>query len=294
MSARSFSMSKTKKFGNVKISNTPDQIIVTLHKTDVVVYNKNDGSIRLNTGGWHTPTTKTAINNALSQLEDITGHNFPRISQVKGKWYLGEMEFRDGMKYAKRKLNPMRRMTDEYNIGHLEDFSPKIQEKIIDKYRDINVDHDWWEYTYEDMKNILGILGFDYVEISFSGFSSQGDGASFTGYFKPAKKSELKHRVKVLHKDYAPDFPVFGFEQMEFSEEELEDSLKIERIDSRYSHENTVTTDNEDLKEFVRNFSHYIYRQLEREYDYLTSDEAVRETIEANEYEFDERTLKIV
>ena len=30
------------------------------------------------------------------------------------------------------------------------------------------------------------------------------------------------------------------------------------------------------------------YRLLEREYEYLTSDDAIKETIEANEYEFDE------
>ena len=66
MSARSFDLNKTKKFGNVKITSTPDEIVVTLHQTDVVVYNKKNGSIRLNSGGWRTNTTKTAINNALS------------------------------------------------------------------------------------------------------------------------------------------------------------------------------------------------------------------------------------
>ena len=40
--------------------------------------------------------------------------------------------------------------------------------------------------------------------------------------------------------------------------------------------------------EALRDLARWLYRQLEREYDYLTPDEAVDEAITANEYTFTE------
>ena len=42
----------------------------------------------------------------------------------------------------------------------------------------------------------------------------------------------------------------------------------------------------ETVTEALRDLARWLYRQLEREYDYLTSDEAVDEAIVANEYSF--------
>jgi hypothetical protein len=38
----------------------------------------------------------------------------------------------------------------------------------------------------------------------------------------------------------------------------------------------------------LRDLANWLYRQLEQEYDYLTSDEAVDETLIANDYTFTE------
>lgn len=46
--------------------------------------------------------------------------------------------------------------------------------------------------------------------------------------------------------------------------------------------------DQDEIAETLRDYMHWIYRQLEKEYDYLNSDEAVDESIKANEYEFTE------
>jgi hypothetical protein len=42
----------------------------------------------------------------------------------------------------------------------------------------------------------------------------------------------------------------------------------------------------ETVIEALRDLARWLYRQLEREYDYLSSDEAVDETIIANDYTF--------
>jgi hypothetical protein len=42
------------------------------------------------------------------------------------------------------------------------------------------------------------------------------------------------------------------------------------------------------ITDFAREKSKEIYRDLEKEYDYLHSDEYIQEIIEENDYEFDE------
>jgi len=48
-----------------------------------------------------------------------------------------------------------------------------------------------------------------------------------------------------------------------------------------------MTADAEDVvSEALRDLARWLYRQLEREYEFLTSDEAVDEAITANDYSF--------
>jgi hypothetical protein len=108
MSARTFDINKTKKYGNVTVINNELGIAVVLHMTEVVVYSESLNKIYLSSGGWKTPTTKLAINNALRQLETLTGQEFPTLVQVNGKWFLDSfdksgfkrIDFQDGMELA--------------------------------------------------------------------------------------------------------------------------------------------------------------------------------------------------
>lgn len=54
-------------------------------------------------------------------------------------------------------------------------------------------DHDWWEFIYGEWKNALELIGFSDAEISFRGFWSQGDGASFT-----CKRVDLEKLIPFL------------------------------------------------------------------------------------------------
>lgn len=73
------------------------------------------------------------------------------------------------------------------------DFTP-AQLACIEQHRDINVDHEWWDYTYDNFVEVLAAFGIDVdtttectskgrtysrPKIYFSGFWSQGDGAQF-------------------------------------------------------------------------------------------------------------------
>jgi hypothetical protein len=194
-------------------------------------------------------------------------------------------------------------------------------ESFINAHREINVDHEWWDSTYDDFGQICTILGIelDRDEPSFSGFWSQGDGASWTGRYRaqglgyagleplytydwaPAKirehapQDEELHRIAdelcLLARIYGPVYAV------------------VRRHDSRYVHSSTMCVseweyyderDMDDVDEKIidhveeallhafQALAQWLYKTLEAEYDYLTSDEAVIETLEANEIEEDE------
>lgn len=158
-------------------------------------------------------------------------------------------------------------------------------------------EQDWADFLLERWKcETLPALGFDNAEIQYSGFWSQGDGASFTcsvDFLKycDAFGASLRPMVRRLIEK--------GSVQM---------WAKIARISHRYSHENTVCGDwevdnNTDshplLYDYVGNVCANIiydaratmrklYRELEKEYDYQTSEEQVVDAIRANEYTFTE------
>jgi hypothetical protein len=63
----------------------------------------------------------------------------------------------------------------EYN-----ELSEDIKQKVLEKFADVNVDYDWWmDSVYDYQTNELERAGLTNPDIQFSGFYSQGDGASF-------------------------------------------------------------------------------------------------------------------
>jgi len=212
---------------------------------------------------------------------------------------------------------------DEYSF---EELSDEAKEKALDAMRDINTDRSGWdEPITTDFENEMGEFGLDNVKISYSGFYSQGDGASFTGNVIDAKTFmakalDMKDTEWIdMSNDENPedegsrlraDLLDIGFDTRE---KLTPDNFYIEivRTSNRHSHENTIEgkVSIEDIPESIedeipsqaieneiqgkvtnwaRAKSKELYRNLERYYDDLTSDEEVKGTIIANEYKFDE------
>lgn len=178
------------------------------------------------------------------------------------------------------------------------DLPEDVKEQLRDKHRYVNVDVDWWEYTYDWAREEAAKFGLDIDKIYFSGFSSQGDGASFTGslYFKECNEDTLPEDVRdvyrAIHEQYA---------LMKVVDPEVEFSVKITQH-GNYSHENTMhfefyveeiegyeryeryEPDEETIEEALRDYARWIYRTLEKDYDYLISDEAIDEWLSDSEY----------
>jgi len=183
-----------------------------------------------------------------------------------------------------------------------DELTPQQQAKVLDNLRDINTDFEWWESSYDFYKILLGYMGFEGVEISFSGFSSQGDGASFTA----DRYSYAKDAVKKI-REASPTDTAFTQCAKEIQHRYFYGITGIVcRKSTMYAHQNTVEAEifnskgewigqkpEQEFNTIIRRLMKHIYRQLEEEYDDLTSDEQVKEAIEANEYFFNPVTLEI-
>jgi hypothetical protein len=202
--------------------------------------------------------------------------------------------------------------TTVYQFSELSDTA---KEKARSWYRELGPHDDWWAAVYEDFERVCEILGLRLKTtpvrlmgggmrakpcIWFSGFWSQGDGAFFEGYLRHAKGAVARIR------DYAPtDATLHGItDRLQVIQRRNFYQLAAEASHrGRYYHEYTMSVDvtrdsltcqspTEDAEEIVtealRDLARWLYRQLEAEYDHLTSDEAIEEGIIVNEYTFTE------
>lgn len=158
------------------------------------------------------------------------------------------------------------------DVYKLSELSEKAQKKAILKHCNINVDHDWWDYTYHDAERVkIKITGFDI-----------GRSEDCTGDFMDrAEESAL-----AIVAEHGPDCE---------TRKTAENYLK-ERSALLVTAEKDEDTDDisreaehqlEDLdRAFLRSILGDYLITLRKEYEYLTSEEQIRESIEANEMEF--------
>ena len=195
--------------------------------------------------------------------------------------------------------------TINVNLYTFEELSPEAQKKAIEKYHDINVDYNWWEFIYENFTEKNNKY-FDIDKIYFSGFYSQGDGAMFEyknvtksflfsiidGLNLPNWKKEILKNVDFsfygdhsgprsnfyCHENTAAHFcdwyePRLNYDKMNCNniEDFLHDHLNIIQKEVIFKY---------------KNLCRELYRNLEKEYNFLTSEEAIKETLICNDYEF--------
>ena len=173
--------------------------------------------------------------------------------------------------------------TKTYQIYKYNELTEEQQTTVLENYRDINTHEDWWEPIYED----ISIPGYSNIDVNFSGFWSQGDGASLTATIDLCawlKSKQLANQYRALYN----------------AAKKGDVNAEIIRNSSRYSHEHTISASvnaeadvylYEDvvenlLTEDARNESRKIYKQLEAYYNELTSDDAIVDTLLANDYNF--------
>lgn len=188
-----------------------------------------------------------------------------------------------------------------------EELSQKAQRRVLDAIRETEPDADWYVDTLCDVNRTATRLGISIdrdgkgksLNIRFSGFWSQGDGASFTGRYAHHPNAPTDIR------EYAPrDAELHRIADL-LDELQNANTTSIKATISRnhnvrYSHENSVDIivtrgDDDDavsaqvdaqLCDLLRDFMRWIYKQLETEYENQTSDERLAEIVDANEMVF--------
>jgi hypothetical protein len=186
----------------------------------------------------------------------------------------------------------------ETTVYTFEELSEAAQEKAIERYREADsLDYQWWDFVYENVKCLGALIGIEIDRIYFSGFWSQGDGACFEGSYSYKKggvkalKNEAPHEEE-LHK--------IATDLQEIQRRAFYALSANVKHQGHYQHEfctsisvddarrwNASEEDEEGISEALRDFMRWIYSRLASEYEYLTSDEVIRETLISNEYEFD-------
>lgn len=202
------------------------------------------------------------------------------------------------------------------NLYNFEELSDEAQKKAINDMRDIHVNYFGWDdYIIEDFVNTLETYGLTDPKVEYTGFYSQGDGLSFTS---PSVDLVKLMEQSGTDKTY-PNFYKY------IKDQSLDYECYIDRIERHYSHENSVilrirNLDNlldpdeqrtlcekldryldedylnpeeseiteleRELNRFIQRTARAMYQQLQTEYEYLSSDENIIETIEANDYLF--------
>lgn len=164
--------------------------------------------------------------------------------------------------------------TKVYKFSEL---SESAKQKAIEKMHDINFSWgDWWENVYEDAAQIgLKITGFDIDRGSYC----KGEFLEDANYTANKIIQEHGHTCETYK-------TASGFLQ-DWSNlvEKYSDGIEKDKVaeDNEYEFDK----DADDLEnEFLKSICEDYRINLQKEYEYLSSEDAIIETIEANEYEF--------
>ena len=159
----------------------------------------------------------------------------------------------------------MRIETTKRNLYKWEELNDKAKENAVDELYDINIDFEWWYHFCEDAENIgLKITEWDL------GRSNYCHGAFVLSAEEVAANIFRDHGINCETYKTATDFmkkhdPLFAaYLDTEDGEDEL---LELEQ-------------------DFLLSLCEDYLVILSKEYEYRISDEAIIETIKANEYEF--------
>jgi len=164
--------------------------------------------------------------------------------------------------------------TIEINIYQFNELSEEAKEKALLNLSDINIDYEWWSSTYEDAKQIgLNITSFDLDR-----------NRHCKGVFD-LSASEVAQNILNEHGEDCRTYKTADAFMAEW------DPIFSDYMDESSENYESAGLENKLMEieaEFLNSLLSDYAMMLQEECDYLQSDEAIIETIEANEYEFNE------
>lgn len=186
--------------------------------------------------------------------------------------------------------------TIETKVYKFSELGKKAKDRAIEILRNDPhfPDHGWYEPDIEHCQGGLAKMGYEDSEIMFSGFWSQGDGASFTAtvdlekWLKDNRLATKYRKLLNVWKEGQVNVKITRSTAMNYVHEYMMDA-EVE-LDFSIDHPKDVEKQAEELQEtmteFAREVARKIYKSLEESYNYHSSEDAAVEEITANEWEF--------
>jgi len=162
--------------------------------------------------------------------------------------------------------------TIEIQIYKFDELSENAKQNALNKYCDINVCHDWYEFTFDDAKEIgLKIDSFDLDRNRHA-----------NGIFLLAA-NEVAQNIFNNHGENCKTFKIAA----SFIEDWQPIFNDYMNEDSKNYECNDLEDKMNDLEnDFLKSLLHDYSIMLQNECEYLQSEEAIKETILCNDYDF--------
>lgn len=164
--------------------------------------------------------------------------------------------------------------TIQTTLYKFNELSEQAKRKAIESMSDINVDFDWWESTYDDARRIgLKIEGFDVDRYVQGHFIESAEACADLILNEHGETCETYKTAKqyLTDRDALVEKYSDGINKDKVTEEnEYDFDSECDELDSDF------------LKSLLEDYRIILRNEIE----YRQSEEAIQETIEANEYEF--------
>ena len=170
------------------------------------------------------------------------------------------------------RVRVMRKVIEVKTIYTWETATDEIRDKILDKQWNINIDHEWWDFIYDELSELgLECREFDidrgsYCKLEFKSSACEIAQNILNNHGESCETwqtaNSFMQKWQPVYNEYLdPDSNGYEISDLEDNLMELED-------------------------EFLQELQEDYLSILCGEYEYLTSEEAITETIICNEYEF--------
>ena len=193
----------------------------------------------------------------------------------------------------------MRIEIQEVKIYSVDDLKLKenkeLKEKVLDKHRYINVDDFSLTELNEYYNEFLNEHGFLNADISYDVSYCQGSGACFD--CKDFDLNLLLKDFNINHKQWLINI-IQNYGEIEITRNSYSNyychsntrELYVNFYDKGSNSHNRIDREIQKIAEYLedlrKDLSDELFDMLQKDYDYQISDEAVMETLEANDYEF--------
>jgi hypothetical protein len=192
------------------------------------------------------------------------------------------------------------------NVNELRAKYPKRFEREYYKWTNYAVGYDWWDDLYADFRTDCAALGVRVDDIQFSGFHSQGDGASFTGrmyvhQWMEGKGYHITHPAAYLAcKDDGSYVSIEVSHRHNNMRTNLEGPLDIPSPSGIFAGLDEDAWDEliveqlldlsieDEVLAFCEGLAAQLYKDLEVEYEHLTNEAAFIDSCELNDVTFEE------